>query len=59
MASPLPQARALGLVMWRYWRRGPLPSPRVDGTARRGSGFVLRLLFLLVFVNVGYRAGVQ
>jgi membrane protease YdiL (CAAX protease family) len=59
MASSFAQARALGLVMLRYWRRGPLPSPRVDGTARRGSGFVLRVLFLLVFVNVGYRAGVQ
>lgn len=59
MASPFAQTRALGLVMWRYWRRGPLPSPRVDGTARRSSGFVLRVLFLLVFVNVGYRAGVQ
>jgi membrane protease YdiL (CAAX protease family) len=31
----------------------------MDGTARRGSGFVLRVLFLLVFVNVGYRAGLQ
>jgi membrane protease YdiL (CAAX protease family) len=59
MAASFAQMRVLGLVMWRYWRRGPLPSPRVDGTARRGSGFVLRVLFLLVFVNVGYRAGVQ
>jgi membrane protease YdiL (CAAX protease family) len=59
VASFFAQTRALALLMWRYWRRGALPSPRVDGAARRRSGFVLRVLFLFVFVHVGYRAGAQ
>ena len=58
-ALVLRQTRELALLLARYWRRSGLPRAHAgrDGASRRLSGFVLRVVGTLFFVQVGFMMG--
>jgi membrane protease YdiL (CAAX protease family) len=55
--TALRQTRALTTLLFRFWRRGPLPTARPKSAGRRASGFVLRLVFVLLFARIGHQSG--
>ncbi|MEA2749501.1 MAG: hypothetical protein QOI41_3644, partial [Myxococcales bacterium] len=54
----LRQIRTLVVLVLRYWARAGLPNRHRNDHGRRASGAVLRVTFLLLMVNWGYRIGV-
>ena len=57
MRETLLQTRALAQLVLRYWARAGVPNPVRNDQSRRASGAILRLAFVMLFVNWGYRAG--
>lgn len=53
----LRQTWALVVLVLRYWARAGLPNRLRKDQGRRASGALLRLTFLLLMVNWGYRIG--
>jgi membrane protease YdiL (CAAX protease family) len=53
----LRQVRTLMVLVLRYWARAGLPNRLRNDQGRRASGAVLRVTFLLLMVNWGYRIG--
>ncbi len=57
MSGVLAQIRALSLLLLRFWKRGPLMSARLGAGGRRASGFVLRVVFVVIFAHFGVSLG--
>lgn len=54
----LRQTWALVVLVLRYWARAGLPNRLRKDQGRRASGALLRITFLLLMMNWGYRIGV-
>lgn len=54
----LRQTWTLAVLVLRYWARAGLPNRLRRDQGRRASGALLRVTFLLLMVNWGYRIGV-
>lgn len=57
MRATLRQTFALSQLILRYWARAGLPNPVRSDQSRRASGAILRVAFVMLFVNWGYRVG--
>ena len=55
----LRQTWTLAVLVVRYWARAGLPNRLRKDQGRRASGALLRVTFLLLMVNWGYRIGVS
>ncbi|MDB4946037.1 MAG: family intrarane metalloprotease protein [Labilithrix sp.] len=57
MLDALRQTKALAVLTLRYWARAGVPNRLRKDQGRRTSGALLRLAFLVLMTNWGYRIG--